>query len=277
MKFKKNTKNIYIFASALTVASTVLLTLSFALSFDAINGYFTSSALPILFNVCFTAGILFSLASVLLLPRKEIIKTENSTDDHKLIYIIFAAVLAICSIVVNLFAFSTYLTIAIAGACFFALFILLLITKGGYKYSHLKLLFLLLSTLFPVLINTENSKDMYRHSNSVENMLTSVFVLAFLVYILYEGNRVFSGIHSRWHFASMLLLSHTGLSLSISYIVAYIIGGVYEKTRLYQMVLILIVSAFVEFELIRFVKLSNSHTKEDWDEMETISQQNSEN
>ena len=41
-----------------------------------------------------------------------------------------------------------------------------------------------------------------------------------------------------------------------------------ERIRFLQMILIFIVSAFREIELIRFTKVAESHTKEEWDEIE---------
>lgn len=269
MNFKSIIKTVYTGASLVTVASIILLTLSFTNSFDALNGYFNSGILPILFWIAFITGIVISLVSAFAIRKNEIIKTEDPVSDHKLIYILFAAALAICALLFNILTISNYFTLMIVGVCAFALFIMLCAAKDGYKYSHLKLLFLLLSVLFPLLMTFDNNAVMDRHSNSVENTLTSIFSIAFLIYILYEGNRIFKGEHSRWHFASMLLVSHTGLTFSVSYVAAYIIGSVYETQRLYQVVIMLIISAFVELELLRFVSRSESRTKEEWEALET--------
>ena len=45
-------------------------------------------------------------------------------------------------------------------------------------------------------------------------------------------------------------------------------GVATERTRFLQMILVFIVSTFVEIELIRFTKVAKSHTKEEWDEIE---------
>ena len=114
---------------------------------------------------------------------------------------------------------------------------------------------------------------MNRHSNSVENLLTSIFAISFLIYILYEGKRIFTGEHSRWHFASMLLALHTGLTLSVSYFMAYGFGAVDERSRFRQIVLILIISLFIETELVRFITQAESHTKEEWEGIEAPEQE----
>ena len=239
MNFKTRIKTIYRTSSLLTFASTLLLILSFMLSFDEVNGYFESCILPVLFWISFILGIALSLMSVFLIPKNEIIKTDSLLGKVKSTYIALAVILAILAIAFNFFSTSKYFTIAIAGICFFVLFIALCVTSG-YKYTHVKILALLLSALFPVLINMENGLVMNRHSNSVENTLTSIFAISFLIYILYEGKCIFTGSHSKWHFASMLLLTHTGLTLAVSYFIAYVLGGVNERARLYQIILILI-------------------------------------
>jgi predicted Na+-dependent transporter len=197
-----------------------------------------------------------------------VIKTDNQIENQKIAYAIFIVLLGVSSVGFNIFTITKYSSSAILGMCFFTLFVVVCFLKGGYKYSHSKLLLLLASILFPVFVTLENNLVMNRHSNSVENMLTSIFSIAFLIYILYEGKRVFSGEHSPWHFASMMLLAHTGLTLSVSYCIAYLLGSVNETSRLYQIVLIFAMSSFVEFELIRFVRNAKSHTKEEWDEIE---------
>ena len=267
MNYKARIKTIYTISTAATLISTILLTLSFLFSFDEINGYFEGGALPVLFWIGYILGIVLPFISVFLLPKNEIIKTDVSLGKSKNTYIALAVILAIETIIFNLFSTSKYFTIAIAGICFFVLFIALCITSG-YKYSRLKILALLLSVLFPVLINMENGLVMNRHSNSVENLLTSIFAISFLMYLLYEGKLLFTGEHSKWHFASMLLASHTGLTLSLSYLLAYSFGAANEKTRLSQIILILFFSLFVHTELFRFITQSESHTQEEWEGFE---------
>ncbi len=272
MNYKSLTKTIYTAITLVTLLSIILLTLSFMLSFDSKNGYFTKGIFPILFNVAFVLGALLSLAAPFLLKKGQIIKSNVSIDREKPIYIAFISLLIICVVAFNFFTLSKYFVIAIMGVCFFAFFLLLCVMKGGYAYSHLKIIFLLLTALFPVLLTMGNDMQIYRHSNSLENKLAAVFAISFLIYILYEGKRLFTGEHSKWHFASMLLASHTGLSLSVSYLISFALGGVNEETRLYQIIVILAISSFIEYELVRFIKKSESHTKEEWDEIEAPAQ-----
>ncbi len=285
MNYKKLIKKFYLVSISLTLLTALFLTLSFVTSFDNVNGYFNEGILPILFRITLIAGVLLAIGSAFFIPKKEIIKTDDSIEKHKNAYLILAVALLICAVGSCLittvgqpmsptidelrFQFLIRFTLAILGAFSFALFILLCALKGGYKYHPLKVLFLLFSALFPVLINMVNETNLYRHTNSAENVLTAVFAISLLVYILYEGKRIFLGEHSRWHFVGMLLVSHTGLSLSISYVIAYLFGAVNEETRLYQIAIILLISAFVEIELVRFVLTSNLHSKEEVKEEET--------
>lgn len=268
MNFKQLTKTIYKSVKIMTILSTVALVLAFKYSFDMVNGYFTGGALPIIFNVCFIFGAIVSLAAAFMLNKNEIIKSKPDTAAQKPTYMIFGALLLIGASVFYTFSNAAYSSIILLGIDCLAIFILLCATKSGYEYSHFKLLLLLVSVLFPVMLTMSNNLVVERHSNSVENMLTSVFAIAYLVYILYEGKRLFTGEHSRWHFASLLLVSHVGLSVSVAYIFAFGIGAVDEKQRMYQIILVLITSAFTEFELIRFLKTSEAHTKEEWNEIE---------
>ena len=83
-------------------------------------------------------------------------------------------------------------------------------------------------------------------------------------YILYEAKRIHEGAHSRWHFGTMLLTVHTGIALSVSYIVAYLTKSVDEPQRFLQMIPIFLISLFVGFELIRFVREAEAHTQDKW-------------
>ena len=78
MNFKARIKTIYRTSTLLTLISTLFLILSFVLSFDEVNGYFEGGILPVLFWISFILGIELSLASAFLLPKNEIIKTDDS-------------------------------------------------------------------------------------------------------------------------------------------------------------------------------------------------------
>ncbi len=267
MDFKRLIKTLHGVSSLLTLISTGLLLASFLFSFDAVNGYFVDGILPTLFETVFILGIYLSIGSIFAFRKKQIVKTSNDIKRWR-IYTILAAALIILSQIFNLLVQNKYFTAITVGVCFFALFVFCCTIKGGYIYGHVKLVFLLLSSIFPLAMTIDNNSVIYRHSNSVENTLSSVFAIAFLIYILYEGKRLFSGEHSRWHFASMLLISHVGVTLSASYIIAYLLNAVNEQTRFYQMFLILIMSLFANLELQTFIKDAESHTREEWDEIE---------
>ncbi len=268
MDFTRRVKIVHRTISLLTLLATIFLFISFISSFDMINGYFIDGIFPTLFKLSFVLGIVFSLTCIFSLKKQEIIKSNNELNNLKYTYIALAIALVIGASIYYSLATSMYANLILIGVDCFALFILFCAISKDSEYYHLKLICLLLSTLFPLPIVIDNNSVMYRHSNSVENTLMSVFAIAFLIYILYEGKRIFTEEHSRWHLASMLLLTHIGFSMSISYITVYLMGVATEKTRFLQMILVFIVSLFVEIELIRFTKVAESHTKEEWDEIE---------
>ena len=273
MDFKHLVKITHRVASLLTFITTALLLSSFIFSFDMINGYFTDGILPILFNIFLIIGILASFACSFVFRKGEIVKTENSDKLQKIAAAFIAGALIIASFSYRVTIGKT--SLAIIGVLFFAMFTAISSNRGQYTYNWVKIVCLLLSSLFPLIMSIQNNSVMLRHSNSVENMLSSVFGIAFLIYILYEGNRIFKGEHSKWHYASMLLLTHTGFSLSISYIVVYLMGIATESTRFSQMIIVFIISIFVEIELIFFTRSSISHTKEERSETEAPSEDNS--
>lgn len=267
MDFKKLTKALYITVTVLTALSALSLLASFMFAFDMTNGYFTNGFLPVIFKIVFALGAVVSLASAFAFDKHKIIKTDNTVKGWRFL-IILAAALVILSQIFNLFALNKYFTFAAVGICFFALYVFFCAAKGGYAYSRFKLVCLLLSAVFPVIMTIDNDAVMHRHSNSVENYLSAVFSIAFIMYILYEGKRLFTGSHSRWHFPSMLFLSHSALSLSLAYIIAYLSYDVNERIRFYQMILVLLIGIIAEIELWRFVNNAESRTKEEWDQLE---------
>lgn len=254
MDFKHLVKITHRVTSLITFITTALLLSSFIFSFDMVNGYFIDGILPIIFNVFFIIGIIASFACAFAFRKNEVVKTENSDKSQKIAASFIAVALVVVSFVYRVINDKTNL--AIIGILFFALFLAISSYKGQYTYSWVKIVALLLSSLFPLTMAIENNSVMLRHSNSVENMLSSTFGIAFLIYILYEGTRIFQGEHSKWYYTSMLLTAHTGFSLSISYITVYLMGVANETIRFYQMILILLISVFVEIEILSFVKYS---------------------
>ena len=268
MDFKHRIKIVHRTISLLTLLATALLLVSFISSFDMINGYFIDGVFPTLFKLSFVIGIVLSLTCISSFKKQEIIKSNNETSKPKYTYIALAVALVVAASIFYTITTSVYSNLILLGVDCFALFILFGAISKEDEYYHIKLICLLLSALFPLPIVIDNNSVMYRHSNSVENTLMSIFAIAFLIYILYEGKRLFAGEHSRWHFASMLFVTHVGFSISVSYIMVYLMGVATEKTRFLQMILVFIVSLFIEIELIRFTKVAESHTKEEWDEIE---------
>ena len=183
-------------------------------------------------------------------------------------YIATATALALSVLACNLLSDDVFLAAGSLGVGAFLLFIMLCSAKSGYNKSSLKVLLLYLSAIFPLSMVFANDTNYLRHMNSVENTLTVVFSLSFMSYILYEAKRIHEGVHSRWHFGTMLLTVHSGFAFSSAYIVAYLTKSVDELQRFLQMIPVLFISLFVGFKLFRFIKEAEAHTQEEWDEIE---------
>ena len=186
MDLKNITKTIYRISLLLTLISTAFLLTSFALSFDMVNGYFVSGALPTLFIIFFALGFVIPLVSIIMLRKLGTIKTDNNIDNQKTIYLILAGTLILSSFIFSILAQSKNFTISIIGIFAFATFVLLCTIKSGYAYSHIKLACLLISALFPLIMTIDNNSVMIRHSNSVENMLSSIFGISFVSYTYFH-------------------------------------------------------------------------------------------
>ncbi|MBR2381012.1 MAG: hypothetical protein IKA84_00765 [Clostridia bacterium] len=268
MDFKKKLNLSFKLILALTAISAVVLTFSFRWCFNSADGYFVKSAPPIIFSIVYFAGIVLSLAATLSLDKKQIIKTKNEIGKMQVPYIATATALALSVLACNLLSDDVFLAAGSLGVGAFLLFIMLCSVKSGYDKSALKVLLLYLSVIFPLSMIFGNDTNYLRHMNSVENTLTVVFSLSFMSYILYEAKRIHEGVHSRWHFGTMLLTVHSGFAFSSAYIVAYLTKSVDEPLRFLQMIPMLLISLFVGFELFRFVNEAESHTEEEWDKIE---------
>ena len=268
MDFKKKINLAFKLAIILAVLSSTALTLSFRWCFNSADGYFVKSALPIIFSIIYFAGIIFSLATVFTFNKNHIIKTKNEIGKMQVPYIVIATLLAIFVLVCNLLSDDVLSSAGSLGVGAFLIYVMLCSAKSGYCKSALKILLIYLSAIFPLSMVFSNNTNYLRHMNSVENTLTTVFALSFMSYILYEAKRIHEGAHSRWHFGLMLLTFHSGFSLSISYIIAFLTKSVDEPQRFLQMIPVLLVSIFVGFEIIRFKNEAESHTQDEWDEIE---------
>ncbi|MBO5714939.1 MAG: hypothetical protein J6S23_00915 [Clostridia bacterium] len=268
MDFKKKINLLFKITAILTVLSTALLTLSFRWCFNSADGYFVTSAPPIIFSILYFGGIIISFVSTFALDKNQIIKTKNEIGKMQIPYIAIATSLAFSVLACNLLSNDSFLSIGSLGIGAFLIYAILCSAKSGYAPSPLKVLLLYASVVFPLLMLFANNTNYLRHINSVENTLTTVFTLSFMSYILYEAKRIHEGAHSRWHFGLMLLTFHSGLSLSTAYIIAYLTKSVDEPIRFLQMIPTFFISFFVVFELLRFINEAETHTQEEWNEIE---------
>lgn len=264
MSFKKKTNLAFKSTIILTALSLIALIFSFRWCFNSADGYFVKSAPPIIFSIIYLSGIIASLVATFFIDKSQIIKTNNEIGKMQVPYIIAATLLAISVLVCNLLSDDSFLLAAGIGVGAFTIYAMICSAKNGYNKGTIKILLVYLSVIFPVSVLLGNDTNYLRHINSVENTLTTVFAISFMSYILYEAKRIYEGAHSRWHFGTMLLTVHTGIALSIPYIVAYLTKSVDEPQRFLQMIPILLISLFVGFELIRFVREAEAHTQDKW-------------
>ena len=269
MNRKTLTHRASLIGASITIISAILLLFCFNSYFDAEAGYFTKGALPTIFGIFYIAGLILPLTITLMINKKQIIKTENKIGNIKISFLILAAALAVCAVSFNLILIDSVTIPLVIGICSFAIYIILCSANNGYNASPLKILFVYLSAIIPISMIIYNSSDYTRHSNSVENTLTTVFGLSFMIYILYEAKRIHEGCHSRWHLGAMLLTLHTGATLSIAYIIAYFTKSVYEKPRFLQMITILFVTLIIGLELFRFLREAEFTTKEEQNNTDT--------
>ena len=262
MNYKKITLRFSLVSALTVILSTVLLLLCFKSSFDAESGYFVEGTLPTIFWIFYIAGIVLPFVATMMLNKSQTIKTSNEIGFLKIPFLVLAVSLTACAIAFNLVLSDSNTLPIFIGICFFAVYILLCAANKGYNSSALKILLIYLSATLPVSMIMYNNSNIMRHINSVENTLTVVFGLSFMTYILYEAKRIYLGMHSRWHFCSMLLTLHTGTTLSIAYILAYLSKSVFEKPRFLQAIAIFFVTCIIALEFFRFLKDSEIATDE---------------
>ena len=268
MDFKKKLNLSFKATLILTTLSTILLIFCFKRCFDATEGYFIKSIPPIIFSIIYILGIVFSLTSIFVFNKNYITKTKNEIGKTQIFYIAIATALALSVLACNLLSDNTFLMYGSIGLGTLIIYIMLSASKSGYNPSSIKIILIYASIIFPASMKLCNDTNYVRHINSVENVLTTVFGLSFMMYILYEAKRIHEGVHSRWHFATMLLTLHSGISLSLAYIFAYLTDSVNEPVRFLQMISVLLVSLFVGVELYRFINEADSKMQEEWDEIE---------
>lgn len=258
-------KKVFKLMNALTVLATVLLFLCFTFSFDASNGYLVSGPSTTVFFIVYGAGVIVSVASIFLSNEFEYLKTPNETEHRSKMY--FTASATACALFGAL-VFS--LTSSVVDAQSFVLSGIGLLCFGlyvaftiflGYKFNVIKLVFLFFSIAFPVSVGIGNSRNYYHHINSIENVLTVLFCISFLIYILYEAKRICTGRHSELHFPAMLLTSMSGITLSVSYVFFFMLNGTAEGQRFYQMIMIFAISLHILFEMNRFIATAAPQSK----------------
>ncbi len=278
MAFKKSLKISFYIVLILSFVSCLTLILSFALSFDKTSGYFESgSALPIIAIVCYSLGCIASFAP--LLASRDVVSVGSLNTLLKNEKNGFALLGTVCILFGALgFLLNTglktndlILYLLGLGTMSFGAYFLLLTGKNGYKkIKAAKILILLLCAAFPTGVMFHGNSDYHRAMNSVENYLSTVFGVAFLLFILYEGKRVTEEAHSPMHFASMLLLLFTGTSFPLAYTVSYLMESVNEEFRLLQVLAMLLFATGSLLCLLRVMKNSRAFTKTDEAEMEAI-------
>lgn len=249
--------------AALTFLSTFFLTLCLVLFLEPNEGYFaTGKGVPlrIAFAAVYLLGLALCVVCGFLTPRGKAQQTENTVSgSHKLRFTFvgtLTVLLGALEILLNL-EHSTEISLIVGvGACLYGLYMLLVGARSGFEARIPTVLCLYLGALMPLGISLGNTSNYYRHINSVENDLSTVFCISFMIYILYEGNRLTSGTHSRFHLSAMLATLHSGVSLAVAYILAYLSGTANETSRLYQMLLVLAACIAVAVELARCININ---------------------
>ncbi len=248
--------------SILTAVSVLLLTVCFLLFFDAESGYFENGLgvpVRVAFAFLYLSGLLLCAVSGFLTPKDAEIRTPNEVGKYKLRFAAVGTVLVLLGaleILLELEPISEISLLVGLGACLFGAFLLLLGAGKGFEPRIPTLLCIYFSACLPVGAALGNDSNYYRHINSVENGLEAVFYICLAVYILYEGNRIATGTHSRHHRSAMLAVLHSGYTVAISYLFSYLLGKTSEPARAYRMLIILAVCAAVGFELSRYRKLT---------------------
>lgn len=259
----------------LTAASALLLTVCLVFFFDAESGYFERGLgvpVRVAFALAYLSGLVLCAASGFLTPKNAELRTPNEVGEYKLRFALPGTVLVLLGALEILLEFEPISEISLLvglGACLFGAYLLLLGAGRGFEPRVPTLLCIYFSACLPVGATLGNDSNYYRYINSVENRLEAVFCICFAIYILYEGNRIATGVHSRHHRSAMLATLHSGSTLAIAYLLSYLIGEVNESARAYRMLVVLAVCAAIGFELSRYRKLTEP---QDEDEIESESE-----
>lgn len=275
MEFKQRNLLFLRISALLLALSALLLIICFVNYFDSQRGYFEKgAALPVVFYVIYAAAILFSLTPALLTRKELVIKRVG--DGEKIhttaqafvgtVCILFGMLAALEVLPVS-FHGEVLMTIA-AGMFGYGAYVLLGATASEEKFKHLKLLCLGLSACLPIGLYLSGNSISYYPVNCVENRLTSVFAICFLIYILNEGKNVFFGKYTRYRYCAMLAVSVSGLCLSVAYVVAYMLGAVGDTVRFLQMLYIAMATLAARISMKKYIAVTDAYTEEVWAEIE---------
>lgn len=266
MTLNSKQRTLMLALAALTFLSIFFLTLCLVLFLEPDEGYFAVGKgvpLRVAFAAAYLLGLVLCVLCGILTPRTEVLQTENTVSGpHKLRFTLagtLTVLLGALEILLNLEHSVEISLIVGVGACLYGLYMLLVGAHSGLEARIPTVLCLYLGACMPLGISLGNTSNYYRHINSVENDLSTVFCISFMIYILYEGNRLTSGTHSRFHLSAMLATLHSGTSLAVAYILAYLSGTANETSRLYQMLLVLAVCIAVAVELARYLSINPPH------------------
>lgn len=272
MSFDRKNSIFYKLISLLSFPTYPLLLISLLYCFEAENGYFVRGEVtPVLFWAFFLFGTMLCIVPAFFTRRGESVRTDDLIwgKDKTALALVGTVVVVLGAINLLFNSISSDDTVCLLfsiGQFAFGAYLLLVAVKGCGS-SPKKLVLLFLSGLIPIASMLNDNSNYMHHINSVENTLCAVFGIAFLIYIIYEGNHIASGTHSRWHFPAMLFVSHTGLAFSAPYMLAYVFGAVDDDMRFFRAIVIFMITVGIRVLLERYVNIADSHTDAEWAEL----------
>lgn len=272
MSFDRKNSIFYKLISLLSFPTYPLFLVSLLYYFDAENGYFVRGEVtPVLFWAFFLFGTMLCIVPAFFTRRGESVRTDDLIWGKNKTALALVGTLVVVLGAINLLfnAISRDDTVCLLfsiGQFAFGAYLLLVAVKGCGS-SPIKSVLLFLSGLIPIASMLNDNSNYMHHMNSVENTLCAVFGIAFLIYIIYEGNRIASGTHSRWHFPAMLFVSHAGLAFSAPYMLAYVFGAVDDDMRFFRAIVIFTITVGIRVLLERYVNIADSHTDAEWAEL----------
>lgn len=229
-------------------ASCITLALLLICFFDAEAGYFVRGAASYILQAMLTLSHVSAAAFALLLVLSKsnsgtaiyIMKESDSPRAAESALPIITITISMLAITLSAIArgYDSVIPCAI-GASALSLYLLLVSRKRLKASSIASLVLLAVSCALPIGIIEENSTNYFRHINSVENTLSAGVSILFLIYILYEARLASSGKIPRYHPAASSIMLSSALSLSVAYLVAYVLGAVSEEARALQLLILL--------------------------------------